>query len=324
MRHFLFVALTAAGVWLMAGPARAETDILYTPQGVTTPADQGFGYLVNPPLGAQSTVVGSPTGATLTTSAATGESAGFFTHNPFTGAVIHPASRPLDRAAGFCVRFHLAVTAEAHTTANRAGFSVIAITSDGRGVEIGFWTDEIWCYEDDRDGAGFLFTHAEEVAQQPAVMAGVRRYDLVVMGERYVLCIGGEPVLSGRLRDYRAFTGPVFPIFGELDPYEVPNLVFFGDDTSSASSRSVLGALSIHRLSPDGVRLLESRLDAAQFSATWECLPGIRYEVTGSADLAGWGPVAVVDTSDLTADFAVPLNAASRQFFRIMPVGIPE
>jgi hypothetical protein len=325
MRSILLLVLPLLGALLAPAPgARAETVVLYSPQGATTPADQGFGFIVNPPFGAQTTLTGSATGSTLNTSAATGESAGFFTHNPFNGAVIHPGSRPLDRTAGFGLRFDLAVTAESHTTTNRAGFSVIAITSDARGIEIGFWTNEIWAYDDDRDGAVKLFTHAEGIAQAPAAMATVRRYDLVVLGDRYILSIDGAPALTGRLRDYRAFSGPIFPIFGELDPYEVPNLVFFGDDTSSASSQSTLGAVSINRLSPDGVRILSTNLVDDNFSMAWESLPGIRYAVTGSADLAGWLPVTTHDATDLTATITATVSNESRRFFRIDPLGIPE
>lgn len=325
MRSFLILVLSAFGMLPgMSSSTHAETDILYVPQGAATPADQGFGFIVNPPFGAQTTLVGSPTGATLTTTAATSESAGFFTHNPFSGAVIHPGSRSLDRATGFGVRFDLAVTAESHVTMNRAGFSVIVITSDRRGIEIGFWTDEIWAYDDDRDGAAKLFTHAEGVAQSAVAVAAVRRHDLVVLGDRYVLSVDGARVLGGRLRDYTAFNGPVFPIFGELDPYEVPNLLFFGDDTSSASSRSILGAVSVHRLAPEGIRFLDSQLEAAQFSATWQSLPGIRYGVSGSIDLSGWSSLETLDATDLSANFSAPINTNSRRFFRVSLLGLPE
>jgi hypothetical protein len=48
-------------------------------------------------------------------------------------------------------------------------------------------------------------------------------------------------VLSGSLRDYTAFSGPV-------DPYETPNLIFIGDDTSSASARIRLSYVSVAAL----------------------------------------------------------------------------
>jgi hypothetical protein len=304
--------------------ARGESAGLFEPQGVATPADQGFGYIVNPPFGAQSTSVGSESGTTLDTMTATNESAGFFTHNPFNGARIHPASPVLDRSAGIGVGFRLALNAETHSTPNRAGFSVIVIASDGRGIEVGFWTNEIWVYDDDRDGAANLFKHAEGVAQSPAAMTTMRKYDLVMLADRYALSIDGVAVLSGRVRDYGNFVGPTFPLVGELDPYEAANIIFFGDDTSSAASRSVLGSVAVTTLGADGITIIDSGISDGRFSMSWESLPGVRYGVSASTNLVDWVSVQQSMATGNGASFSAPLAADARSFYRIESEGIPE
>jgi hypothetical protein len=133
----------------------------------------------------------------------------------------------LDRAKGYTISFDAQVIAEAHNNNNRAGFSVIAIGSDKKGIELGFWPNEVWAQADgiEPPGSG-LFTHAEGAAFDTT--AGLTAYQLKVKGDTYTLSVGGAPILNGGVRDYSAFNG--FP-----DPYETPNFLFLGDDTTSAA-----------------------------------------------------------------------------------------
>jgi hypothetical protein len=154
------------------------------------------------------------------------------------GYMIAPSHRPrLDRSRGYTIELTVQIVEESHGDSDkngddigdRAGFSVIALSDDLKGIELGFWKDEIWAQEDGaaEPPGGALFTHAEGAAFDTT--ADLTRYTLTVQDDVYRLSTGGQAVLSGRLRDYTAFDGPV-------NPYSTPNFVFLGDDTGSAQA----------------------------------------------------------------------------------------
>jgi hypothetical protein len=156
----------------------------------------------------------------------------------YAGWVAGQATTPgfpiLDRKAGVRVDFMLQVEREAHTNDNRAGFSVIVLDQDAQGIELAFWENEIWVQSDDRtDG---LFRHGEGNAF-PTTIA-LTNYQVTFDEATYTLTANSELLLSGPLRDYSQFEG--FP-----DPYETPNFLFLGDDTTSAESRVRLSRVSI-------------------------------------------------------------------------------
>ncbi|MBW4648780.1 MAG: DUF4347 domain-containing protein [Kastovskya adunca ATA6-11-RM4] len=209
----------------------------------TTPGTQGFSYFNT---GATQSASGGAT--TLDTTA-----------NPDTYAGYFANSVPnLDRAAGYTVSFTAQVLSEDHKTsgtadkngdgiADRAGFSIIVLSSDKKGIELGFWDNEIWAQEDGTTQANpstnpsannnqLLFTHAEGATFNTTT--GLIPYQLTVLGDIYTLSTGGTTILSGKLRDYTTATG-------FLDPYETPNLIFLGDDTTSASAKVNLSAVSV-------------------------------------------------------------------------------
>jgi hypothetical protein len=198
---------------------------LYDGARGTTPDQQALVLLTNPPAGAAASQQFDDGATTLDTTARRVESAGYF------GSGV-PA---LDRSAGYSLFFTLELLLEQHDPvdrngdglADRAGLSVIVLSSDRRGIELGFWNDRVWAQDDARDGPGELFTQAEGVTLDTVAR---RAYELRVLNETYTLFADGAPVLSGPLRDYTPFVG--FP-----DPYETPNLVFLGDNTSSAAAR---------------------------------------------------------------------------------------
>ena len=157
----------------------------------------------------------------------------------FAGYVANPALTPtLDRTSGYTLTFQLQVLAEQHNNANRAGFSIIALSSDARGIELGFWANEVWAQEDGdaEPPSGTLFTHAEGAVFDTS--SALITYTLAIKGDEYQVSANGAQILGGALRDYSALVGPI-------DPYETPNFVFLGDDTRSAAARSRLAALSI-------------------------------------------------------------------------------
>ena len=147
----------------------------------------------------------------------------------------------LDRAAGYQLVFAAQLLTETHASPHRAGFSLIALSSDRLGIELGFWMDQVWAQEGGQPPQ--LFTHAEGAALDASALI---TYTLRVQGDRYALSAGATPVLAGALRDYTAFTG--FP-----DVYETPNFLFLGDDTSSARGAV---RLSYVALGPDWRLLL--------------------------------------------------------------------
>ena len=132
----------------------------------------------------------------------------------------------LNRSTGFELGFTMQVNSETHASTNRSGVSVIALTSDLLGIELGFWEDEIWA----QSGPGF--TKAESGAFSTKSLTN---YNLRVMGSTYALYANGgaSPIVTGALRDYSS-AGLV---------YVLPNFMFFGDDTTSAR-----GAFSTQRI----------------------------------------------------------------------------
>jgi hypothetical protein len=164
---------------------------------------------------------------TLDTMANQADAAGYFAD---------PRAIPaLDRQRGYALHFTVQVVEEYHADSDkdgdgvgdRAGFSVIALSSDTKGIELGFWKDQVWAQEQGaaEPPAGTLFTHAESVPFDTT--SGMVACTLAVRGDEYELSSGGAPILRGRLRDYTAFEGPV-------NPYRTPNFIFLGDDTGSA------------------------------------------------------------------------------------------
>ncbi|HOD83037.1 MAG: PEP-CTERM motif protein [Planctomycetes bacterium ADurb.Bin126] len=192
--------------------------VLYDPSLGTGPAAQGWTYAGLPLQ--NSAVQGPAAGAwSLNTTAAMSDSAGYF-------GLTHPDMPVLDRQQGYALHFDAAVVSENHASSNRAGFSVIALSDDNLGVELGFWVDEVWAQST-------AFTHAEGAARNTTATTA---YDLLVAGSGYRLLADGQEVLSGVLRAYDPSANPV---------YAMSNFLFVGDDTSSASADVLIGRISV-------------------------------------------------------------------------------
>jgi hypothetical protein len=221
-----------------AAPATIAPIVLYDGIKNNRPDNQGWTYLS---AGGGATHSASGGATTLDTSSSKGISAGYFAAQAgFLGSTAPVPA--LDRVIGYTVSFTVQVELEDHAGSDRnndeiedrAGFSLIVLSSDKRGIELGFWKDRIWAQE---GGTGStLFTQAEGAAfdtQSARIL-----YALAVQGDTYTLSSNGAPILSGNLRDYTALSG--FP-----DPYETPNLIFLGDDTSSASAKIQLAYVEV-------------------------------------------------------------------------------
>ncbi len=149
------------------------------------------------------------------------------------GFAADPALLPqLARTPGYTVTLALQVLNEIHSSPDRAGFSLLVLSDDAngtetvKGLELAFWQNEVWAQNDATQGG--YFTHGEGVSFNTTT--AVVRYDLFIITDTYRLSADGQPILSGPIRDYTGFEGT-------LDPYETPNVVAFGDNTTSAGAR---------------------------------------------------------------------------------------
>ena len=202
-----------AGASVLAIPRLMTAATLYDGSVGNLPSDQSLAYQVNPsPGSAAQTQLGN--GVRLNTTAATSDMAGYF---GIFG--VNPVMPVMDRSIGFTVTFDLQLVSESHGNANRSGLSVIALGSDKKGIELGFWANEIWAQADLQ-----IFTHAEGATFD--TISALLRYDLTISGNSYTLMQGASTVLTGAVRDYSAIG---------FFPYTQQNFLFVGDDTTSAS-----------------------------------------------------------------------------------------
>ncbi len=134
----------------------------------------------------------------------------------------------LDPTKGFNTTWNVQLVSESHASDNlRAGLSFFALGSDKKGVEIGFWQDRIFAYNDNQ-----AFSPGESYSMD--TMAAMHTYSLNVTGTTYKLLIDGVDRLDGSTRNYAAVRAQ----------YNVANALWFGDDTSRAQSVSRWGSMS--------------------------------------------------------------------------------
>lgn len=208
--------------------AREQTLVLYDSASGAIPSAPLMSFIDVPTGAAIPTFLD---GATVMDSTAVGKAT-------YAGWISSAATLPefplLNRAAGFRVNFIVHLEHESHANNHRAGFSVLVLGEDARGIELAFWQNEIWAQSDDATGG--LFAHGEGVAFPTT--PGWVAYQLAILDDTYTLTADANPILTGPVRDYTQFDG--FP-----DPYETPNFLFLGDNTTSAESRVRLGMMSI-------------------------------------------------------------------------------
>jgi hypothetical protein len=214
--HRLSLAAALAGAAL--APAAAAT--LYDATAGTLPTAQGWATLAIGAPAAQSVAGG------LYRLDTTGAGVSYFGN-----AMV--SSQALDTAAGFQLSFSLQLQSETHSSANRAGYSLVVVGADPtKAVELDFWTSDIWVPDyvaSDPD----RFVHGNDVAIDTT--AALRRYTLTVVNQQYTLASAGSTLLTGSMHDYSA-GGP---------PYTTANFLFFGDDSSRGTSVSQLGYIAL-------------------------------------------------------------------------------
>jgi hypothetical protein len=213
--------------------AAIKTLILYDAASGNVPGGPLISFTDFPPGAAVLTYASGVT-TMDTTTAGSDTYAGWVSNGTTT-----PGFPILDRTTGFQVNFRIRLESESHATNHRAGLSVIVLGQDAKGVELAFWENEIWAQGDDATGG--LFRHGEGAVFDTT--ASLTDYQVTIGGDTYTLTANGNPLLTGPLRDYSAFDG--FP-----DPYETPNFLFLGDNTTSAGARVQLSFLSVTGTEP--------------------------------------------------------------------------
>lgn len=221
------LATITAGLTFLAitRPALSVPVVLY--DGTQTPAQQQWLYLST----SRSAVV-TPTasGTILDTSSDNRIQAGYFRRSPI----------PLNQTQGYVVKFKVQVNSQSSASNDRAGFSIIVNSNapagtQPYGIELGFWRNSIWA-----QNVGF--TRGEETGN---FVTGYpwRSYTLAVQGNQYQLYTNGlpQPILQGSLRQYTGFTPPA----GFPNPYTSPNLIFIGDNTTSASAKVTIQSVVV-------------------------------------------------------------------------------
>jgi hypothetical protein len=232
MRH-LSARLSLLLAALLARPAAAV--LLYDASSGLAPTDGAWGW----GYGQTSSVGRGVTGGAyrLDTTASEGISAGFFKNFLVYGGPV------LDTASGYELGLRLRVNAETHGGSDqRAGFSFIAVGSDvTRAIEVAFWEDSVWAYT---LNAGNQFVRGPQASV--ATTAGFADYLLRVQDQRFDLLMDGSLLFGGDLVDYTPANTSVLGI----DPYAIPNFLFWGDDTSSAQSSVDVARISFEALTP--------------------------------------------------------------------------
>ena len=192
----------------------------------TFPEQQGFLDYLSIPAAVTKTVNG---GKTLFDTGAAGTKGGWSSYDPI-GLLPVIGFPQLDRTNGFSLGFDVKVVSESHLNNDRAGFDVILLGSDHQGVELGFWTNEVWA----QMLSGGAFVHGE--GNTTVTTTSTTHYDLGILGSTYTLSANGNQILTGPVRDYSSAMAV---------PYGLNNYLFVGDDTTSATASIELSSLSI-------------------------------------------------------------------------------
>jgi len=214
------VAIVLLWMATVVSSARGELVTLYSGSGLPS-AEPWLVYGFDSITGASQTSVAG--GVRLVTDEAARAGYSNYTVIPTT-ALKNPAFPTLHRANGFELSFSLALTAESHTSSDRAGFSVILLGSDAKGIELGFWQNEIWA-----QNAGFI--HGESIAFNTVP---TQEYKLRILNDNYTLSQGASQLLTGNLRSY-----------GSSQPYSLSNYIFLGDNTTSAQASALIGTINL-------------------------------------------------------------------------------
>jgi len=300
-------AFGGAALLLLVGAGVASAGVLYDASLGTLPTAQSWKYAADPNDGPVTQNVAGGV-LTLDSLANRADRAGYSSRLPLFDPTPHPGVPTLDRTIGYTISFDVRIASEGHNpnrdvngdgVADRAGFSVIALSSDNVGVEIGFWEDEVWAQADDASDPMELFSHAEGAPIDTT--AQIQRYHLTVQGSTYELRRGGALLLSGPVRDYTNASG----LAGLI--YNTPSYIFLGDNTGSAEAEVEMTVISISVPPPTGFCAGDVNGDGSTTLADFGILASRFGQASGATladgDLTGDGAVALDDFGVMGAGF---------------------
>ncbi|NET48508.1 MAG: hypothetical protein F6K09_07215, partial [Merismopedia sp. SIO2A8] len=145
----------------------------------------------------------------------------------------------LDADIGYSLSFEVAINTEASSSSDRAGFSVLVVSSDGqRAIELGFNSTGIFAQSQN-------LTAENRFTPSGFAMSDFVTYNLRVVGSGYELFANGSRVVAGLLQQPYNFdpnsSDPSLP----FNPYTTPNFIFLGDNTDQSSATFTLGDVSV-------------------------------------------------------------------------------
>lgn len=218
---------------LLVGAVPANAVVIYnglsTPS--QTPAQQGWVYKATA-FPTVPSAIATTLGTIIDTTGNIKNQAGYFRQSPSV----------LNRLNGYTINFTVQINSEDHgTNTNRAGFSVIVVSDRAASetqpyaIELAFWQTGIWAQNTN-------FSRGENVSFN--TQAALQNYKLNVLGTRYKLFLDGSstPILQGSLRQYTGYTPPP----GYPNPYAIPNLIFLGDNTTSAKAKVTITLVNVN------------------------------------------------------------------------------
>lgn len=263
--------------------------VMYDASKGTNPDEQGWIYLSNPLT--QSTVhrITEHGQHFLNTLSDRTETAGYF------GNIPQPIL--LERHTGFTFHISLQLLEESHISDNRAGFSVIILSNDACGLELAFWEDEIWVYNEQ-------FERAERFSVNTTDR--IRQYSVEISGDEYKLFIDENFAFNGPVRDYSDFPMPAeFP-----NVYGTPNLLFFGNNTSRAAAKTAISRVAVQTPASGSARLYQNAPNPFQHTTSipfyLETSGHVRLEVF---DLTGRHVASILDEYMHAGNHQVEFNA---------------
>ncbi len=207
------------------GQSLATEFVLYDAALGTLPGNQSWLFYAAAGSATQTSL--GTSGTRLATDLAA--QAGWSNTIPILNSFKNPAFPSLSSTDGFAIDWSMQMITESHTSDNRAGTSMILLGSDNKGIEIGFWSNEIWAQKSDP-----LFTKGEST--NFVTTAASVDYRLLIKDSSYYLFANDTQILTGQTRSYAAFGSA---------PYTLSNYFFVGDNTTSAAATVDFGSIRL-------------------------------------------------------------------------------
>ncbi len=165
------------------------------------------------------------------------------TLNPGELLLVNNGFPALNQNNGYSIFFDVAVNTTTNNSDDRGSFTVLAISSNLKGIELDFDVDRIFAQSDTVPDGSIVseFKRAETAA---FTISNNTSYELKIDNFGYELFTNGSSLLSGNLRDYEydiTATDPVLP----FNPYETESFLFLGDLTDRASGEFTLNSVAV-------------------------------------------------------------------------------